>query len=197
MTFVVVLADGSVDTTANSYVSVADARAMSIQMYGEDEFPPSDETNVDDPDGGSEALLMQATFWLDRHFGGMFIGWKRYYYQNLQWLRYVSNTLQIQAVGESYLGTLDSDGNPRDWNQLPIEIANATVDLALMLQDGFNPELQNDAPVDTVTKKLGTLGPMVETKYVQGFNKTTWYPLHQLLRPLLKKPGSVTMVRGK
>lgn len=147
----------------DTYISLADAR-----QYCED----NGLNTLPEMDADAEALLKRAAKALDRRWGNRFIGTKRTIEQPLAWPRDVN-------IG----GTLDSDGNPRLFNDIPVEMGEAQVEMALLMQDGADPLVQNEAPI---TEKIVELDVIkTTTKYASAYQTPAFYNVLIILRPLL------------
>lgn len=134
-----------------------------------------------------EPRLIQATLYVDRKYGGRFLGRKVDSDQPLQWPRAATYTRTIDLPDGFY--TQDADGNYRDFNVIPREVKEATSEVALGLLTGSNVYAQDSAAVTEETKKVDVL----QTTYKYAGN---WQPKNQLdftvdliLRPLLLPAG--------
>jgi hypothetical protein len=152
----------------DSYISDADA-ASYIALMGLD--------TLDD----AEPLLRRATQAVDRLYGARFIGSKADSTQALLWPRIVPDGI-------------DADGNVRDFTSIPVELANATVELALLIQDEANVFAQPEPQVTEQSVKVDVIQKTV--KYAGTYAPNALHSVVLVLRPLLASSASMRLVRG-
>jgi hypothetical protein len=170
----------------DTYISLEDARTYCTNM-GVGPLPTED--------ADAEALLKRAAKALDRRWGNRFIGVKSSLSQAMAWPRDVAVTGAYRGQGESWAYTLDSDGNPRDFNSIPVEMGEAQVEMALFIEAGEDP-LQQNAP--TMSEYSVTVDVISETKkYAHSYQQPAFYNVLVILRPLLvPTSGSISATRG-
>jgi hypothetical protein len=159
-------------STTNSYVTFADYQEY-CDLTGR---TPIAQATI-------EPKLIQGTLALDRKYGGRFMGRKQSATQPLQWPRSATYARTIDVADGVY--TQDGDGNYRDFNTVPVEVKQATCEMALGLLSGEDVYTQDQPMVTEDIKKVDVLW---STKKYQG----TYQPKSQLvftidliLRPLL------------
>ena len=114
----------------DTYISLADARQYCVDN-GLNSLPEDDAI--------AEALLKRAAKAIDRRWGNRFIGMKHTISQKMAWPRDVNISGTFRSQGENWLYTLDSDGNPRLFNDIPVEVGEAQVEMALLIDAGEDP----------------------------------------------------------
>lgn len=130
-----------------------------------------------------EPSLIQATLSLDRKYGGRFIGRKQSATQPLQWPRSPVGSRTIDTPDGLFF--TDADGNYRNFNEVPVEVKQATCEIALGILDG-NDLLSQESP--TVTEETVQLDVIsTTTKYNAAYQSKTpmTYLTDVILRPLL------------
>lgn len=152
----------------NTYVSEADADTY-IELMGLAEL------------SAPEALLKRATQALDRLYGSRFIGSKATSTQALAWPRIV-------------VEDIDSDGNARNFTGIPTEVANATVELALLMDSGSNVFAQPEPMVTKETVQVDVISQSRE--YASAFSANALHSVALVLRPLLASTFGARLVRG-
>ena len=173
----------------DTYVSLADARAY-ITKNGLTPLPTVD--------ADAEALLVRATFALDRIYGNRYLGMKRYITQNLAWPRLFAAG-QPHGYNEWPYIIVDSDGNPRDFSALQPETAYATSELASMLTANpkFDPYEQPKPVVNYQRDVLDGMEHQIRTTDGNSYRELPMYKITLLLRPLTSTPvGSSQLTRG-
>lgn len=142
-----------------------------------------------------ETLLRQATKAIDRTYAGRFIGVKTLSSQALYWPRFITDQYgfyQYNALGD--LVQLSSQ-------DIPVEVQEATAELALMLQQAgptnpFDPYEQTAPTIKARSEKVGELA-VSETFASSWTDKGNhWSKIDTILRPWLKSGAVTKMVRG-
>lgn len=131
-----------------------------------------------------ETSLVQATVALDRLYGGKFIGKKASPSQALCWPRFVESGM-------------DQHGETRDFTYIPEEVAEATVEIAVMLEAGeVNVYAQPEPVVKSRSSKVDVISESVE--YVAGgFSTQALYKINLLLAALTTTAlTTVRLTRG-
>jgi hypothetical protein len=127
----------------------------------------------------ADAYLVCASVAIDRLYGARFIGQKTTD-SALQWPRTVSSNT-------------DTFGNERDFTIIPVEVVNATIELAVMLQDGLDPYAQPAAPSTEDKIKIDVIE--ISTKSA-GTAIAPLYKIGVILSPLLGAFQTMRLVRG-
>lgn len=169
----------------DTYISLADARQYVID---------NGLSSLPDDDADAEALLKRAAKGIDRRWGNRFIGMRRTYTQKLAWPRDVNVQPGYRGPGEAWLYTLDADGNPRLFNDIPPEMGEAQVEMALLMQDGADPLEQNEAPITEKSVEVGGIKSV--KKYASSYQTPLFYNIATILRPLLVPVGGIKATRG-
>lgn len=131
-----------------------------------------------------ETYLRQATVAIDRLYGGRFIGTRTEITQTLQWPRTVT------PEGDVY-------GNARDFSAIPIEVAQATAELAVMLEaDALDPYAQPDPLVKSKTETVDVISEQIEYSPGVPYRLEPMHKITTILAPLLNVRGAVRLVRG-
>lgn len=171
----------------DTYISLADARTY-VTANGLTPLPLVD--------AEAEALLKRATTTMDRIYGAKYLGSKANMTQYLAWPRFVG-TGYPHSTGESLYVTIDSDGNPRDFNGLQAELGYAETELAVMLQAGVDPYTQPEPFLSMERSKVSALEQEKQFKGAQGYRQDPLYKIGLILRPILELAvGSVSITRG-
>jgi len=171
----------------DTYISLADARAY-VTATGLAALPAVD--------ADAEKVLKQATQTLDRLYAGKYLGMKATIAQTLQWPRTFAGMVP-HGVGEWPYIYVDSDGNPRDFNNLQPELGFAEVELAVMTMAGVDPYAQPDPFLSMERSKVSALEQEKQFKGTQGYRADPLYKISLILRPLLtQSTGSVAITRG-
>lgn len=170
----------------DTYISLADARQYCTD--NDLEALPEDDTEA-------EKLLRRAAKALDRRWGNRYLGVKATLAQTLAWPRDVAVSGSYRGQGESWMYTLDADGNPRDFNDIPAEMGEAQVEMAVLMQNAADPLQQNQTPV--IEKSVEADGVSISKKYATPSQEPAFYRVLIILRPLLKPiGGSISATRG-
>ena len=171
----------------DTYISLADARAY-VAATGLTPLPTLD--------ADAEKLLKNATQTLDRLYAGKYLGMKATIEQSLQWPRTFAGMVP-HGVGEWPYIYVDSDGNPRDFEDLQPETAYAEVELAAVLQAGQDPYAQPGPRVNFDRSRVGTLEKEFHTSDSNSYRVDPLFKINVILRPILNQPtGSVPITRG-
>lgn len=142
-----------------------------------------------------DQLLIRATKWIDRTFANRFLGIRLGNTQALNWPR---SPAQDVYFAQGLYVSLDSDGNYIDLNTIPQAVKEATVEVALMLQDGSDPYSQ---PAPAVIEEHSEIDVLKSSKkYSSPFKPSTagdvdLYKIELILRPVLKQKGAIKLVR--
>lgn len=166
----------------DTYITVADANTY-LTGAGLDELDSTDD----------EKFLKQATKAIDRRYAPRWLGVKSLSTQSLNWPRFITNQFAYYQY--------NAFGDLMSWNSesIPTELGEATAELALMLQNGFDPY----APIAPAITEASEKVDVIQTTY--KFDKAfidlsdEWTKIDLILAPLLgsaKGQGSLTMVRG-
>ena len=137
-----------------------------------------------------ETSLKRATLALDRLYGGRFIGVKASIAQALAWPRRPTAS-QVDASQDWYV--VDSFGNYRDFNGIPVEVQQATVELAVLIEDGKDVYLQPEPRVVSESVELDVIKQ--SRTYLSGYMVTPLNKVNVILAPLLTRAGSIRLVR--
>lgn len=161
--------DGTGLTTADSYVSVADADAY-WSAYGD----PSAWTSA--TTAAKETALRKATAYLDEWYGLRWRGIRAEEYQRLDWPR---------------IHGYDPDQRLIPWAEVPPAVKDATSYLALeALSTDLLPDLSTPGRVALERVKVGTLE--TETEYQGGSAPLTRRPkVEGMLRRYLRSHGAM------
>ena len=125
-----------------------------------------------------EPSLKKATIAIDRLYGARFIGTRLVVGQALAWPRGVST---------------DSFGDYRSSSVTPIEVQQATIELAVMSEAGTDAYAQ---PEPLVTGEKNEAGDAkVSTTYAFGYAVNPLNKISVILAPLLASTGLIRMVR--
>ena len=184
----IVLEDGTGKENANSFVSLADAKARWILQGRASDHTDSDDNSIgvtvngtDYLDAAIEAAIIRATFYISESF--QWAGYKR-------WGRRTSNS-RFQALAWPRYGAYDDEGLPIDNDEIPREIVWATIEVALY-------ELENPGglqPTYTATDRvMEEQAGSVRVKYdVSQKNEYAARPVllsvQDLIGPFLRKTG--------
>lgn len=165
-----VVEDGSGKTTAESYISVADATT-----YHANHGNPSAWSSATEAE--QEEALRIATQYLDAVYGLRWLGTRSSLTQRLDWPRY---------------NVTNSDGDYLDDTELPRQLAEATAVLGLKHlteTNGVLPDVSNNG---TVKRKKVAVGPITEeTEYMGGLNPLKRYTLAEMLISRLLQPETI------
>jgi hypothetical protein len=162
----------------NTYISQADAEAYA-DLAGLDALT--------DP----VKSLKQATLALDRLYGARFIGLKDNLEQPLMWPRRPTSS-DVDSATDYYL--VDSFGNYRSFTGIPIEVAHATVELAMLIESGTNVYAQSDPVVKQETIEVDVIRTS-RTYHDIGYRTNFLHKIHVILAPLLTSAASFKLVR--
>jgi len=165
-----VVEDGTGLSTANSYVSVADAT-----QYHENHGDPTDWSGAAEAD--QQDALREATQYLDATYNGLWKGYRANETQALDWPR--------DSVE-------DSDGYVLDNDAIPTAIEEATAYLALKALEGDTlvPDQTNPGDIKAERYKVGPLEEDIE--YIGGKSAVKRYVIVEgMLRDLLFTSGAV------
>lgn len=166
----------SLEVGVDTYISLEDAETY-ITTYIDDTFTIED-------DAAFEVLLRQATTVIDRLYGGRFIGTKETVDQTLQWPRIVDPEQ-------------DSFGNVRDFTETPIELGQATCELALLMDDDVDPYAQLSAPVVKRSIEVDVIKSSYEVLSGSYERTDPLYKVTTVLAPVLvSSASSMRLVRG-
>lgn len=174
----------------NTYITTEDARIYADENGLE---LPADDTQL-------ELLLRQASKLIDRRWGNRFLGFKAVPSQPMAWPRIVTNTFRAQ--GEEWLFTMDSDGNPRSFSGLQPEVAEATVEVAAMLNDDkliIEERTLYDQPAPAIASEkseLDVLKEEVQYASPHGHKVDHFWKIKLILRPLLSVATGPKLARG-
>lgn len=136
------------------------------------------------------SALIQASTAIDRIFGARFIGYKTNSTQKLAWPR-VPTTEQETPNGFYFV---DSLGNIRDYSVVPEEVLQATVELAILIEEGTDIYAQPQANVVEEKTKIDVLE--TSFKYVDvGYKVVPLYKINLILSPLLISRNGFKVVR--
>ena len=127
-----------------------------------------------------EAFLVRATKWIERTFGGRFIGAKQVSFQSLSWPRVA--TARTSEDESGYI-TLDSDGNPINLNTIPVAVKEATIEVALLIQNGTDLYVQPTPAVVEETTEIDVL--KTHKVYAGSYRNANLYKIELILRPVL------------
>lgn len=171
----------------DTYISLADARAyVSANAL----------TPLPLVDSEAESLLKRAAVTLDRIYSNRYLGMKETIEQPMFWPRIFAG-LTPRGTGEWPGNVVDSDGNPRNFQQVPVEMGQAQVELAVMLAAGTDPYRQPEPFLSAERNKVGSLEQEKQFKSAIGYRADPLYKITLILRPLLANPtGQVAITRG-
>ncbi len=169
-----IVEDGSGLSTAESYISVADADTYHTER-GNALWTGADAVK--------EALLRKATTYLDNTYRGRWKGFRRFQLQSLAWPR---NEV------------IDEDGFPVDFESLPLQLVQATAEAALreLVDAGaLEPDLERGG---AIRSKREVIGPIEEETHYQtsASARTTFTIIDGLLRELTTSKNLVEIVRA-
>jgi hypothetical protein len=162
--------DGTGLTAANSYAAVAE-----LVSYTGDRGVDISSADTQ----AREQALVNASQYLDQKYGPRWKGLRNSRDQGLDWPRYE---------------VVDRNGFPLPSNEVPKEIVNATLELAIRKIQGtsLEPDVPAAQPVEGVTQ----VGPI--RKYFRHFGRPSspkFRTVEQILAPLLK-PGGIELIRA-
>lgn len=180
----------------DTYITLADARAYAnaFGLSGVEAGDPDDSQAVIDADAAAEAKLKVAAKTLDRWFNNRYLGIKKIWTQPMAWPRNVGLLGTYQGDGETWNYTLDSDGNPRDFSGIPVELGEAQVELVALIQDGLDPLAQIES---AITQSLDRLDVLIsERHYEKSYRVDPQYRIKLILRPLLTTNYGLKATRG-
>ena len=162
-----VVEDGSGLSTAESYISVADASAH-LTALGDTTFAAETTSN-------QEAALRRATQFMVQRYRSRWKGTRLLRDQALDWPRY-----GVEVDRWTVLSTI-----------VPADIANACADLALKaLTETLNPDLERGVK----REKVGPLETEYDTYSPQA---KRWQAVEQALQPYLRSAGiNASLVRA-
>jgi hypothetical protein len=164
----------------NTYCTEAEA-AEYIDLVGGDEL------------SDAEPLLKRATMAIDRLYGAQFIGRKQNTTQALQWPR-TGYGVPI-AYDQGYY-TTDADGNPRDLNVIPLEVKQATIEMAMILDaEEYDPYTQPEARLESSSVQIAVIKVDSTFKSGTGYAADPQYKIRLVLRPILEPAGMIRLVR--
>lgn len=165
-----VVEDGTGLSTANSYLSEADA-----DTYNTDHSVSTDWSGADSAD--KEKALRLATQYLDVRYDGRWKSYRSNEDQALDWPRWYAK---------------DSDGYYWDTDQIPQRLKDATAELALRVIEGDTLFADITKP-GTIKSQSITVGPIKKSiEYMGGYTQVKGYPLIDgLVRPLIKNNSSL------
>jgi hypothetical protein len=134
----------------------------------------------------AENSLKQATVAIDRLYGGRWIGHKEQTTQPLAWPRILETDNDIYVI--------DADGEWRDVNGIQPEVEQATVELAVLIENGFDPyEQPAGGVVSESTQVAGAISTSVT--YSSTYKQARMFKIDLILRPLLITRGSIAIKR--
>lgn len=173
----------------DTYITLANARAY-VLANGLAALPVGD--------SDAETLLRKATKSLDQIYGAKYLGMKSTIQQALAWPRiFVEGTLKPHGINEWPYIIVDSDGNPRDFSTIPVEVTYAEVEIASMFQAGVDVYAQPQATVNFERSVVGTLEKEIRTTDNKSYRVDPLYKISLILRPLLiNSNGSISATRG-
>lgn len=162
-----VVEDGTGLSTAESYISVADAETR-LDNLGDSTFSGS-------TTGEKEQALRKATNFMLQKYRNRWKGKRAFSTQALDWPR-------VDVIVDQWV-TVDSD-------EVPTDIANACADLALLsLTETLNPVLDRTV----VREKVGP----IETEYAASSREAKrWTAVDDILKVYLTGGGRTVLVRG-
>lgn len=165
----------------NSYVDLTTANQYCDDM-GLDEI-------------SDDQLLIRASKFIDRNYANRFIGMRQTTVQTLNWPRVPDGDVLFTDTGTA---TLDSDGNFIHLNTIPPYVVEATIEMALILQDGTDPYSQPSPAALSETSKIDVIE--TQKKYSSPFKPAQagdfdFYKLDLILRPVLRQKGAIKLVR--
>lgn len=164
----------------NSYASEAEAADYIALVNGS---PLSD----------AETLLKQATLAVDRLYGGRFIGRKQTANQLLHWPRNPDGRMSTSSEEGYYF--VDSDGNFRTYTEIPTEVKQATIEMAMKLDNFEDVYAQPEARVENEQIQIDVIKIGKQFKQSNGYAVDPMYTITLILRPLLTSAGSIRAVR--
>jgi len=165
-----VVEDGTGLSTANSYLSVADA-----DQYNENNSASTDWSGA--TQANKEKALRLATRYLDVRYDGL-------------WKSFRTNETQALAWPRAY--AVDQDGYYWDSDEMPQRLEDATAELALRVIEGDTLFADITKP-GTIKSQSVTVGPIQKSiEYMGGYTQVKGYPLIDgLVRPLIKSSSSL------
>jgi len=169
--FTLVVEDGSGKSTANTYLSRADATTYHTDHTGSSDW-------TDATDGEKDQALILATQAIDIHYGKTWKGIRSHKTQALAWPR---DNVE------------DFDGFTLSNDSLPAKLESATAELALRViteTDGIIPDQTEEAAVKRTKVKIGSLEEEIE--YMGGELPDTLFTIVEgLLQDLVENVGLV------
>jgi hypothetical protein len=168
-----VVEDGNGSSSANSYVTIADADTYNDNFV--------DNTTWDSAtDANKEAALRKATHYLDMRF-------------NRRWYGERSN--ELQALDFPRTGITDYDGYVIDSDEIPQALKDACVEMAVKIAGGETvmADLSDPGTIKSESKKVGPI--TIKKEYLGGDSPIKKYrKVDALLRDLILPSGE--MFRG-
>jgi len=143
-----------------------------------------------EPLAEAELSLKRATLGIDRLYGARFIGTKTTGEQLLMWPRRPAGPI-FDITPDWYL--VDSFGNYRNFTELPVELSQATVELAVMIEAGEDIYAQSAPFVVSDTLKVDVIE--LSQTYQRGYQVSSTSRIALILAPLLAAPGQIRLVR--
>lgn len=153
----------------DTYISAADASAYCTLM---------DLPQLSD----AETLLKRATKALDRIYGPNYIGTKQTSSNPLLWPRYVPSGL-------------DAYNNDTDFSSIPSAVAEATVELAVLMDAGQSVFTQPSQGVTSESISIDVISISNSYAGSQGSSEDPLYSVTLALRPVLISSGTIKLVR--
>lgn len=129
----------------------------------------------------AEPLLKRATQSIDRLYSGRYIGTKASITQPLHWPRIVQDDT-------------DADGNIRDFTSIPVDLGQATVELALLIDAGSDVFAQPDPMLISESVQVDVIKQTRE--FASAYASNVHHKVSLALRALLVSPSTVRLVRG-
>lgn len=148
----------------DTYISVADANSY-LALF--DKSLPEDL---------AEALLKKATLAMDRLYASQFIGG-----------RISDNPLEWPRVSASHSNT------GRYLEDIPNEVAQATAELAYLLDSGVDPYTQPEALVKEKTETVDVI--TLSQKFEGVYRTEPLYSVRVVLKPVLVTGGTLPLAR--
>lgn len=168
----------------DTYVTLTEARDYALNN---DIDLPSDDSEL-------ELLLKRSTKFIDRKFGNQFMGYIATPGQPLAWPRLVTNVFSYK--GEVWNYTMDADGNPRDFSNIPKELKEAVIETSVLL-DTIDVYAQPNAAVTSEMVKVGELTSQTAYANATGYRADPLYLIKLILRPLINPNTGLKLSRGK
>lgn len=168
----------------DTYITLADARDYAND-FANSQLPQNDVE--------AEKILKQAAVALDRIYGARYLGRKSTSSQPMYWPRTFDTGMEDYSDG---FMVKDSDGNPADLSNYPVQLGYAQVELALLSLSGTSVYTQPAPAIISESKKLDVLEKQLQYANSNGYKEDYLYKVSLILRPLLKRSGSVLMTRG-